>query len=76
MAGSRLGHKQALIVKRFERLIRDALEAGFHICADSDTCSIRLITDADLRRVGVALPVHDGCGSSASVGDTGNMSIS
>jgi hypothetical protein len=78
-----MNHNQWLIVRRFKRLLRDAIKAGIRVCADSDACAIRLITiaeyeknDSDIRKAGIALSVPDGCGSSAKVSTTGNMTIS
>lgn len=78
-----MSHSQMLIVRRFERLLRDAAKAGIRVCADSDACAIRLIPSeeyekcvSDIRSAGIALRVPDACGSSAMVGATGNMAIS
>lgn len=63
-----MNHTQKLVIKRLQRLVRDAKKAELILVADADAMAIRVIKkedykDADdLRELGETVELESGCG--------------
>jgi hypothetical protein len=61
--------QQWRIVRRFEKLVREAKEAGLVVAVDSGAIAIRIFTEdergdgSDITQLGETVSVHDACGS-------------
>lgn len=64
-----MNKQQWRIVRRFERLVKEAKGAGLVVAADSGAMAIRIFTEeergdgSDITKLGEEVPVHDACGS-------------